>query len=116
MIHSTGMDEQLWDAITAIAPDNAEFNAICVNKNVKCEPHIDKNNKGMSWILFLGEFEGGDLCFANNMRISRKYIWHEFDGTHLHWNEDHIGIKFSVILYTKIRNTKPIRQSASRTI
>ena len=31
----------LWEAIAGAAPENARWTAICVNKNIKCEPHVD---------------------------------------------------------------------------
>ena len=99
----------LWEAIARVAPENAELNAICVNKNIKCEPHVDKNNKGNSWILFLGDFSGGALCFADGRVIDVHGVWHEFDGKIQHWNEPHEGDKYSIILYTRLRSTRPRR-------
>ena len=96
----------LWEDVASIAPENANFNAICVNKNIKCEPHVDKNNKGNSYILFLGEFTGGALCFVDGRRICEQGVWHEIDGKVLHWNEAHEGTKYSIIL-TRLCTTRP---------
>jgi len=97
----------LWEAVAEIAPENATWNSICVNKNIKCEPHVDKNNIGNSWILFLGDFTGGALCFADSRCISERGKWHEFDGKIQHWNDPHEGTKFSIILYTRLCTTRP---------
>ena len=100
-------DTPLWEAIARVCPENATWNAICVNKNIKCEPHVDRNNIGTSWILFLGNLLGGALCFSDGRRISEQGVWHEFDGKIQHWNEHHEGTKYSIILYTRLCTTTP---------
>lgn len=40
---------------------NFKYTTIQVNKNVQCEPHIDKNNVGPSYIIGLGDYEDGEL-------------------------------------------------------
>ena len=34
-------DTPLWHAIANVAPESATWNAICVNKNIKYEKHVD---------------------------------------------------------------------------
>ena len=52
----------VFDAARATLP-GFEFSHIQLNKNLVCSPHRDGANRGESRILFLGEFEGGELCF-----------------------------------------------------
>ena len=37
------------------------YTTIQVNKNVVSKPHVDKNNVGPSYVIALGDFEGGNL-------------------------------------------------------
>ena len=59
---------------------------------------MDRNNIGAFYILFLGDFTGGALCFSDGRRISEdRGVWHEFDGKIQHWNEPHEGTKYSML-------------------
>lgn len=103
-------EEELRAAIEASAPFCVEGLQIVVNKNVTCRPHTDGANVGPSHCLFLGDFEGGALVFADGKRFTQKRTWHTFDGGVQHWNEPHEGTKYSVILY------RPGKPSKSRLI
>ena len=50
---------------------------ITVNKNVVCQPHRDGNNAGYSYILFLGDYRGGELVFETGERLDEPYKWHK---------------------------------------
>ena len=49
--------------------------------------------------VFFGDFEGGALCFEDGARLIDKYIWHKINGQIPHWNEEHTGNKYSIVLY-----------------
>jgi hypothetical protein len=85
-------------AIRAVAPEGAGEKVI-INKDVTCRRHKDGANLGSSYILFLGDFEGGALVFDDGTRFEAKREWFEFDGQVPHWNEPHTGTKYSVVLY-----------------
>jgi hypothetical protein len=92
-------ERELREAVKAIAPMWDDDLKILVNKNVTCKPHKDRGNVGLSQCLWLGDFEGGALVFESGRRLEAKEKWHIFDGKELHWNEPHVGTKYSVILY-----------------
>ena len=92
-------EHELRDAIQAIAPDWEYEYDIVLNRNAQCQRHRDSGNVGRSWMLWLGDFEGGALCFEDGHRITLKEVWHNFDGRQYHWNEPHTGTKYSIILY-----------------
>ena len=71
---------------------------IIVNRNLTCKRHTDRND-GHSWILWLGDFEGGALLFEDGSRVEEKRTWHKIDGHVPHWNEPHEGTKYSVIIF-----------------
>jgi hypothetical protein len=99
-IKGNAHDKELVKAIQQISPQWwNEQTRICLNRNVKCERHIDGVNKGYSYILFLGDFTGGALVFDDGTRVTEKYVFHKIDGQIPHWNEDHEGTKYSIIVY-----------------
>ena len=104
-------EDELRDAIKYIAPEwwGDEETQVILNKNVQCKRHKDKN-KEHSWIIWLGDFNGGALCFDDGTRLDEQYKWHKIDGQIPHWNEPHEGTKYGIVLYrrgtkkTKIQN------------
>jgi hypothetical protein len=103
-------ERELREAIQEIAPEWwGDETKVLVNKNVQCKRHKDKN-KEHSWILWLGDYTGGELCFENGVVLSERYQWHKIDGQIPHWNEPHTGDKYAIVLYrtgakkTKIEN------------
>ena len=78
---------------------------IILNRNVTCKKHIDGND-GLSFILWLGDFEGGALQFETGERITEKGVWHQIDGRVPHWNEPHTGNKYGIVLYQRSGPTK----------
>ncbi|GBG32156.1 Hypothetical Protein FCC1311_083812 [Hondaea fermentalgiana] len=41
-------------------PDH-QFTNITINKNLRCKPHRDRGNHGMSYIIGFGDYQGGEL-------------------------------------------------------
>ena len=93
----------LYELIIALAPKRPDGDwRITINKNTQCYPHQDRGNLGTSYIMFLGDYEGGDLCFENGRIVSERDKWHEIDGSVTHWNTPITsGIKYSIILFNK---------------
>ena len=99
--------QEILDLSLYIIPEN--FNTkntmnITLNKNLKCLPHIDNQNTGLSIIIGLGNYTGGRLILHHTetdleyINIHNKpYI---FDGTKIkHSTEDFIGERYSIIFY-----------------
>jgi hypothetical protein len=109
------IDRKLTAAIEAIAPEwwGEGDTRISMNRNVKCEKHRD-GNKGYSYILWLGDFVGGALVFEDGTRIEEKYKWHKINGQIPHWNEDHEGTKYSIIIYQGESSKKKTQCIADR--
>ena len=92
-------EEELREAIKVIAPEWWDDETqVILNHNVQCKRHRDSSNKEHSWIIFLGDFTGGALCFDDGVRIDEQYRWHKINGHVYHWNEPHEGDKFSIVL------------------
>ena len=100
----------LFDAAMSLLPrHHPPFRLITVNHNVETYPHRDAHNSTRSWIIFLGDFQGGRLVFEDGTSFGRKYRFFEFDGSVIHWNEPiRAGDKYSVIFYTNPRHERYI--------
>lgn len=76
-----------------------EYTTIQVNKNVECLPHVDKNNVGMSYVIALGDFTGGELVIENkpyNIKNRFKLI----DGRLGHWTNPFAGDRYCLVYFT----------------
>ena len=87
-----------------ILPEDFEYNQICLNKNLKCLPHIDKKNVGDSWIVSFGNFTGGELqIFDENDKIKLYNIKYKpfcFNGSKVkHGTNEFEGTRYSLIFY-----------------
>ena len=77
---------------------------ITLNKNLKCIPHIDSKNAGLSLIIGLGNYQGGRLILHHS-ETNLEYIdIHDkpfiFDGTKVkHSTEDFTGERYSIIYF-----------------
>ena len=107
-------EPKLYEAIREAAPEWWEDVRITVNKDVVAQRHRD-GNAGYSWILWLGDFTGGELNFDDGTRIEKKGVWHKIDGRVHHWDEPHVGTKCSIILYRSDREPKSRIMLAKKT-
>ena len=98
-------EPELYEAIKEVAPEWSDDVKITVNKDVTAQRHRD-GNAGHSWLLWLGDFTGGELNFDDGTRIEKKGVWHKIDGRVHHWNEPHVGTKYGIILYRSDREPK----------
>ena len=74
--------------------------------NLVCAPHRDgKNSSSLSYICFLGDYEGGALCLEDGTRFEARNVWHSFNGRDVtHWNEEVTsGQKFALVAYSSSR-------------
>ncbi len=44
---------------------NYKFEAVTIDENQQAAAHVDKNNKGHSYIILLGNYTGGALVFGD---------------------------------------------------
>lgn len=76
-----------------------EYTSIQVNKNYKTLPHIDKNNAGISYIVGLGNYNGGNLI-VNSYKHDIHYKPLMFDGKKwIHYTDDYIGDRYSLVFF-----------------
>jgi len=75
------------------------FKSICINKNTIAEPHVDRNNSGVSCIVALGDFTGGELVYGSEkVNIHKNPV--EFDGSKIiHYSLPFEGTRYSIIYF-----------------
>jgi len=80
------------------------WNGIMVNQNYKADPHKDKGNTGVSYLVAFGDYTGGELRIhegpnAGLHDINRKPIKEDFSKV-LHSVEPFEGHRYSLVFYT----------------
>jgi len=77
-----------------------KYTTIQVNKNVLSPPHIDKNNVGISYIIGLGDYVGGDLVIEGKAHdIKDRFL--KFNGKQQgHWVQPFSGTRYSLVFFT----------------
>lgn len=94
---------ELIKALINVRHSYFQYTSITVNRNLKCNPHRDKRNCGVSYIVAFGMFEGGELDYeisdTRQGRFDLKNHWTLFDGNQLHGNQPFKGTRFSLVYY-----------------
>ena len=104
----------VFEAARATLPD-FEFSHIQLNKDLVCTPHRDGKNQGESRILFLGDFEGGELCVEGGGVHKETEKWFSFDSQELHWNNPiTAGTKWALVAHNRPPLRGVTRQSAPK--
>ena len=79
------------------------YTTITINHNLKCKKHLDTSNHGASAITSVGEFTGGQLNIASGDTYEKFDTRHRFviydGGRCMHWNDDIVGDKYSIVYY-----------------
>lgn len=76
------------------------YTSIIINKNHKCKAHYDNKNIFKSYIIGLGDYEGGKLNIEGK-KYDIKNKWLKFNGgKKKHWTEDFTGDRYSIVFYT----------------
>jgi hypothetical protein len=80
-----------------------EFTTITLNKNFKCEPHKDSKNIGISYIIGIGDYVGGELNVENE-KIDIKNKFYKFNGSEkTHFVESWSGgDRYTLVFYKRI--------------
>jgi len=97
------------DLAAELIPD-FEFSTIQYNKNYKIAKHIDKRNSGVSYIIGLGDYEGGELLVYFDGKdkpptpVDIKNKFFTFDGSK-YWHEvaDFTGNRISLVYYNILK-------------
>ena len=91
--------QKLTELINNYDPD-FKFTTIQLNKNIQSPRHIDKNNVGYSYIIGLGDYNGGELNIENLGDFNIKNSFLKFNGTNPHWTSAFQGTRYSIIFFT----------------
>ena len=89
--------------------DNSfHYTTIQYNKNHKCKKHIDGKNVGESYIIGLGNYEGGELLIYYDGKdesptsIDIKHKFYKFNGSeYYHETSDFTGERHTLVYFSK---------------
>ena len=79
-----------------------KFEAVTINKNHSAAKHVDRNNKGFSYIIGLGKYTGGELVFESGPYKGVHNIrnkWLKFKGDHPHYVRNFRGERYTLVYY-----------------
>ncbi len=84
-------------------PEHFKVEQVQINKNWWSPPHRDNGNVGESWILGLGDYEGGETVVEypdNHTEYDIKYKFIKFNGSkYTHWTKPFSGTRYSLVFY-----------------
>ena len=101
--------------IAGCAPHS--FTSICLNVNFGCDLHSDKHNERDSWIVRIGDYEGGELFLegytgngthcsiehcgshVDGESVSIKSQWQRFNGSRRHSTLPYKGYRVSCVFF-----------------
>lgn len=89
-----------------------KWTTIQYNCNQKSNKHKDKNNIGESYIIGLGDYEGGRLKVWHNENADPEYVdiknkFYKFNGAKLyHETEDFTGTRLSLVYFNLLNEHK----------
>ena len=96
---------ELAKAVIKKAKPDFKFNSIQFNKNGRTAKHVDGNNVGVSAMLGLGDYTGGDIFIYNEdgnnpKKVKTKNRWVTFNGSKLpHETEKFSGTRYTLVYY-----------------
>ena len=105
--HSEKKYDRLWELTKELAKD-IKYTSVQYNRNQKCAKHIDAKNTGVSTIIGLGDYEGGELLIyydgenepPTKVDIKNKFV--EFDGSkYYHETADFTGNRFTLVFFNR---------------
>jgi len=97
----TSKHPELWDLLVKYGSVNVPhpWSSVCINQNTISKPHYDSNNKGVSSIIAIGDFTGGELV-VNHQVINIYNKLFTFDGSKIqHWSLPFEGQRWSLIFF-----------------
>ena len=88
-------------------PESFKWSSVTINKNFKCKPHKDGSNIGLSYIVGLGDYKGGNVIVEQeDGSVKFLDIRHKpcgFNGSELtHYTSDFRGDRYSVVFYNNL--------------
>lgn len=80
------------------------FTSVQVNKDYGAAMHVDRNNRGTSWIFGLGDYSGGRLWIddgsSTGNAVDLRNSWFTFDGNRPHCVLPFTGRRYTLVFFT----------------
>jgi hypothetical protein len=105
--HKEQKYDRIWELTQEIG-EGLKYTSVQFNKNQKCKKHIDGKNTGISTIIGLGDYEGGELLIYYDgedkepTAVDIKGRLYEFDGSkYYHETASFKGNRFSLVYFNR---------------
>jgi hypothetical protein len=98
---NTWQRPELWAALQSFAQQHVTipWDAVQVNDNYASNPHKDKGNRGLSYIVGFGDYTGGELSVVDT-EYDIRHRGHHFNGSELlHWTQPWAGQRYSLVFF-----------------
>ena len=99
--------EDIFREFTKLYFKEIAWTNIMINKNFETQPHRDANNIGVSGIIGLGDYQGGEINVEGQGDID---IWHRplvFNGSKLtHYTKPFTGERWSLVFFDNIKKNQ----------
>mgnify|MGYP003324323024 FL=1 len=88
---------------------NFRYTSIQINKNNRTAKHVDANNVGVSYMLGVGDYVGGDIMIydadgKNPKQYPTRNKWIKFDGSkYPHETTPFQGTRYTLVYYDVIK-------------
>ena len=83
--------------------EEIKVDQVQINKNWQSPPHRDSGNVGESWIIGLGDYEGGETVVEypkEHIEYNIKNTFVKFNGSkYIHWTKPYEGTRYSLVFY-----------------
>ena len=105
---------QLNEALAAGAPRGARWSSLQLNHNAVAGPHVDKGNEGLSLLITLGPYAGGECLIGNTVTIGPGAHGKDLaiGGHREHCSRSFLGERFSIVAFLH----ESVKQLAPRLI
>ena len=96
---------ELAKAVIKKSKPDFKYNSIQFNKNGRTAKHIDGHNVGVSTMLGLGDYTGGDLIIydeegKNPRKVATRNKWITFNGSQFpHETDKFKGTRYTIVFY-----------------
>lgn len=103
MTHHPELKTIFQDLCDTFCDEKIAVDQVQINKNWQSPPHRDSGNVGESWIIGLGDYEGGETVVeypSKHIEYDIKNTFVKFNGSrYTHWTKPYEGKRYSLVFY-----------------
>ena len=110
MTHHPELKTIFQQLVNLHCPEPFTVDQVQINHNWQSPPHRDAGNVGESWIIGLGDYEGGETVVEfpkEHIEYNIKNTFIKFNGSkYIHWTKPYEGNRYSLVFYNHSKAMK----------